>query len=111
MLIILFINLFSYRKAIFFNSTAHHRTPYKEVVEESGDYDDDADVQHSFKGYSTLQPGITSSAAASNRTYVLDPAKSFLAKSVNLDDRPITPMKNRMVYDVRHSTLDFKDGQ
>ena len=27
------------------------------------------------------------------------------------DDRPITPMKDKMVYDVEHSTLDFEDGK
>ncbi|XP_074645702.1 serine/threonine-protein kinase Nek11-like [Tubulanus polymorphus] len=26
------------------------------------------------------------------------------------DDRPITPMKNTMVYNMEHSSLDFKDG-
>lgn len=31
--------------------------------------------------------------------------------TVSADQRPITPMKNRMVYDIAHSTLDFKDGQ
>ncbi|GFR81947.1 serine/threonine-protein kinase Nek11 [Elysia marginata] len=28
----------------------------------------------------------------------------------NLDERPITPMKDLMVYDREHSSLDFKDG-
>lgn len=27
------------------------------------------------------------------------------------DDRPITPMKNTMIYNREHSTLDFEDGQ
>ena len=27
------------------------------------------------------------------------------------DDRPITPMKNTMIYDREHSSLDFKDGR
>ena len=27
------------------------------------------------------------------------------------DERPITPMKDRMVYDVDHSSLDFDDGK
>lgn len=34
-----------------------------------------------------------------------------LNRSVNLDDRPITPMKDRMVYDREHSSLDFRDGK
>lgn len=27
------------------------------------------------------------------------------------DDRPITPMKDRLVYNKEHSSLDFKDGE
>ena len=34
-----------------------------------------------------------------------------LNRSINLDDRPITPMKDRMVYDRENSSLDFKDGE
>ena len=30
--------------------------------------------------------------------------------TVASDDRPITPLKNKMVYDVEHSTLDYEDG-
>lgn len=26
------------------------------------------------------------------------------------DDRPITPLRDKMVYDINHSSLDFKDG-
>ena len=31
-------------------------------------------------------------------------------KAMPPDDRPITPMKNTMVYSREHSSLDFKDG-
>lgn len=27
------------------------------------------------------------------------------------DERPITPLRNKMVYDVVHSSLDFRDGK
>lgn len=30
---------------------------------------------------------------------------------IHPDDRPITPMQNRMVYDIDHSSLDFQDGE
>ena len=62
----------------------------------------------------TVVSHLTASAVPTqaNMTYVLHPSQSkTLASSLNLDDRPITPMKNRMVYDVKHSTLDFKDGK
>ena len=36
--------------------------------------------------------------------------KKHASATFSPDDRPITPMKNTMVYDLRHSTLDFKDG-
>ena len=29
----------------------------------------------------------------------------------NPDDRPITPLKDTMIYDPVHSSLDFKDGK
>ena len=31
--------------------------------------------------------------------------------TVAADDRPITPMKDRMIYDPRNSSLDFRDGE
>ena len=31
--------------------------------------------------------------------------------TITSDDRPITPMRDRMVYDKEHSSLDFKDGK
>ena len=30
--------------------------------------------------------------------------------TVQNDDRPITPMRDTMVYDLKYSSLDFKDG-
>ena len=30
--------------------------------------------------------------------------------TVPSDDRPITPLRDKMVYDLRYSSLDFKDG-
>lgn len=27
------------------------------------------------------------------------------------DERPITPLKDKMIYDIRNSSLDFKDGK
>lgn len=29
----------------------------------------------------------------------------------NPDDRPITPLKDKMIYDLQNSSLDFKDGK
>lgn len=29
----------------------------------------------------------------------------------NPDERPITPLKDKMIYDLRNSSLDFKDGK
>ena len=39
------------------------------------------------------------------------PLSNSLSRTWAADDRPITPMKNTMIYDVEHSSLDFKDGE
>ena len=36
---------------------------------------------------------------------------TFALHPAPFDERPITPMKNTMVYSREHSTLDFKDGK
>ena len=36
---------------------------------------------------------------------------TFALHAAPFDERPITPMKNTMVYSREHSTLDFKDGR
>lgn len=62
----------------------------------------------------TLVSHLSTNAVPSqaNVTYVLNPSQTkMLGHSLNLDDRPITPMKNKMVYDVKNSSLDFKDGK
>lgn len=33
------------------------------------------------------------------------------ATTINPDERPITPLKDKMVYDKVYSSLDFKDGK
>ena len=45
-------------------------------------------------------------------TGTVRPAQLDMAHTLkpSMDDRPITPMKNTMVYDREHSSLDFKDG-
>lgn len=37
------------------------------------------------------------------------PLRTYPRRSVP-DERPITPLRDRMVYDVKHSSLDFRDG-
>ena len=36
---------------------------------------------------------------------------TFALHAAPFDERPITPMKNTMVYSREYSTLDFKDGR
>ena len=33
-----------------------------------------------------------------------------VGSTASTDDRPITPMRNTMIYNKEHSSLDFKDG-
>ena len=44
------------------------------------------------------------------QTGTLVPDRTTL-RPASFDDRPITPMKNTMVYSREYSTLDFKDGK
>jgi len=55
-------------------------------------HDDDDDIEYSFK----LKP--TKTVGATHLTDYFRP-----------DDRPITPLKDKMIYDPVHSSLDFKD--
>lgn len=53
-----------------------------------------------------------SAADAMAKTYA---AQTMVPRQLNTvreygDDRPITPMKDKMVYDLKNSSLDFKDG-
>lgn len=38
-------------------------------------------------------------------------AKPLVRRSSADDDRPITPLKDRTVYNLKHNSLDFPDGQ
>ena len=38
------------------------------------------------------------------------PALKTYSGSIYHDERPITPLRDRMVYDVKCSSLDFRDG-
>ena len=65
------------------------------------DYDDDEDIQYGNSG-------------GSLPLHRANDGEHFHANkhlTVSNDDRPITPMRDKMVYNVGESSLDFKDGQ
>ncbi|XP_076469959.1 serine/threonine-protein kinase Nek11-like [Babylonia areolata] len=63
----------------------------------SRSYDDDDDDDDDDIVTGTVRPATLS-------------ASKTLPAYMSPDDRPITPMRNTMVYDREHSSLDFKDG-
>ena len=66
------------------------------ALQDSSDHDDDEDIQFNTVIYRPAQTTPTLSPYSTQ----MDPG-----------DRPITPMKNTMVYDPMNSSLDFKDGK
>jgi hypothetical protein len=69
--------------------------------EEDSDSDDDDIVYHTAKNRFSYSLGSPLKTDASHGS-----KKEFLSP----DDRPITPMHDQMVYDLKNSSLDFKDG-
>ena len=66
------------------------------------DYDDDDDIQYGNRGGSLPHHRAN------------DDDEHFHANkhlTVSNDDRPITLMRDKMVYNIGESSLDFKDGQ
>ncbi|KAF6019940.1 NEK11 [Bugula neritina] len=57
----------------------------------------------------TVMSQPLSRTVPANTTVILKSSR-LLGTNFAADDRPITPMKDRMVYDVKHSSLDFRDG-
>ena len=76
--------------------TAHHSGFFDADEDEE---DDDDDIVTATVKSNTVRPVHSLSASGT-----VVPGRGF-------DDRPITPMKNTMVYDREHSSLDFKDGK
>ena len=77
---------------------------YEDLIEsdDEQDYDDDDDIQYGNRGGSLPLHRAN------------DDDEHFHANkhlTVSNDDRPITPMRDKMVYNIGESSLDFKDGQ
>ena len=73
-------------------------------------YDDEEDTLVSNNNNSQISKHYTMPSALNQVPTDWEhlPVKHF---TVAGDDRPITPMKNKMVYDVKNSTLDYEDGR
>ncbi len=67
------------------------------------EYDDDDDIEFGEREQVRTVPSYRSDRD------LYDHQQRHLLTVAN-DDRPITPLKDRMVYDVANSSLDFKDG-
>ena len=70
------------------------------------DYDDDADIIEPLPARFRRK---YSEGDSDNQNNALAVPKPFA--TISNDDRPITPMKDKMIYDREYSSLDFKDGQ
>ncbi len=71
---------------------------------DSDEYDDDDDIEFGERERIRTVPSYRSDRD------LYDHQQRHLLTVAN-DDRPITPLKDRMVYDVANSSLDFKDGR
>ena len=75
---------------------------YEDLIEsdDEEEYDDDDDIQYGNHGGSLpLQRSNDAERFNANKHL-----------TVSNDDRPITPMRDKMVYNIGDSSLDFKDG-
>ena len=81
---------------------------YQPVEEDDDDEDDEDEEQNPYGG--RLSQTVIPSRQPWQTGGTLVPERSTL-RPATFDERPITPMKNTMVYSREYSTLDFKDGK
>ena len=74
---------------------------YDDLIEsdDEDDYDDDEDIEYGNHGGSLPLHRRPDDDYHANKHL-----------TVANDDRPITPLKDKMVYNIGESSLDFKDG-
>ncbi|KAI0212520.1 Serine/threonine-protein kinase Nek11 [Lamellibrachia satsuma] len=99
-----------------FSTFPVHDRPYTapmgryQPVEEDDDDDDEDDEDEEQNPYGgRLSQTVIPSRQPWHTGGTLVPERSTL-RPATFDERPITPMKNTMVYSREYSTLDFKDG-
>ncbi len=72
-----------------------------DVSDDEDDYDDDEDIEYGHSRSLSLHRSFDDEDRYDAHKYL----------TVDYDDRPITPMRDKMVYNVKESSLDFKDGK
>ncbi len=79
--------------------------------EEDDDYDDDEDIEYGYSRDAVDRRHGGGGSLPVHRSYS-DGDSHYSNKHMTVagDDRPITPMRDQMVYNVDESSLDFKDG-
>lgn len=86
-------------------AAASHGNLWLSVQEELDD--EDAAEQSDAFSSTSAETVIAKPAGTIGSIQRMPPVKLL---SGPFDNRPITPLKDKMIYDVKHSSLDFKDG-
>ena len=78
------------------------------MIEPSDDESEDSDSDEEFQTVREVKPHTVDFLPTPSQN---KPNVSRANFTVNPDDRPITPMKDKMIYSREYSSLDFKDGR